>query len=208
MNARRTALATLAIVALALVGCTSTPSQPSDSPAASADPGASASPDVSPDPSPVAIPSDCRGLISPDVYDATFGDTPLNDPAVLPPDEAGVVQPAVSPVGATPSSILASAVQLRCAWKDPRADISHVLVTVATVDASVGLQYLDELSTEGRTCGEAHGGRRCQLIQPNEQYGVDEGYTDFLRGDVFISVGQANFPTNDLLGSIVTTMWG
>jgi hypothetical protein len=145
--------------------------------------------------------------MNPQVYTAIFGDTPLNDPAVVGSEGAGKVEPTAAPAGATAQEVLSSATQLRCIWRDPNADITYLEATVATVDTAIAATYLDGLPAGGYTCTEANGGRQCQLIKPNEQYPVDEGHTEFVRDAVYISVNQANFPTKNLLGAIVATLW-
>ena len=92
--------------------------------------------------------------------------------------------------------------------RDPGADITYLWASVAIVDPLIGGQFMREREAEGFTCEQMHGGVRCQLIQPNEMYPVDEGFTHFLRDDVYVYVGQANLVTNDLLGDIVAQVWG
>jgi hypothetical protein len=168
-----------------------------------------AAPSTTPAPqaAPVNIPNDCRQLVDPQTYAATFGGTPLNDPNVIGPVAAGAVEPSAPPAGATTKAILSSATQLRCIWRDPGADVTYLEATVATVDAVVAAQYLDELPASGYTCTMANGGQQCQRVQPDPQYPVDVGDTSYLRDNVYIYVGQANFPTHNLIGSIVATLW-
>ncbi|MCU1584894.1 MAG: hypothetical protein JWM49_1450 [Microbacteriaceae bacterium] len=142
-------------------------------------------------------------------YGSVFGDTPLNDPAMLDGGTpSGHVTPSAPPPGASQAEVLQSATELICIWRDPAADITGLQVTVARVDPAVAKAYLAGLTAKGYTCGEAHSGLRCGLIKPNATYPVDEGYTSFLRDDIYIDVSQANFPTNDLIGKIVGTLWG
>jgi hypothetical protein len=210
MTIRRIAVVALALGALALSGCTSPVPLPGGSPSASSPASSMPTPPVSaaPQAPAVAIPKDCRKLVNPQTYSATFGATPLNDPTVIDPTDAGAVQPSTPPAGATAAQILKSAVQLHCVWRDPAADITYLEATVATVDAAVAKQYLDSLPASGYTCKDANGGRQCQRVQPDPQYPVDDANTSYLRDSVYIFVGQANFPTNNLMGSIVATIWG
>jgi hypothetical protein len=217
---RSTAIATtIALAALALSACGTAEDAPSGSPSASS----VALPTPTPTPTPtkptppasappqapaVAIPKDCRSLVNAQTYAATFGNTPLNDPAVIDPADAGAVQPSTPPAGATAAQILKSAIQLHCVWRDPGADITYLEATVATVDAAVAKQYLDSLPASGYTCKNASSGRQCQRVQPDPQYPVDDATTSYLRDSVYIFVGQANFPTKNLMGSIVATIWG
>lgn len=151
---------------------------------------------------------DCRSLVSADRYDDIFLGTPLNDPGTVDVSITGVLTPTAPPEGASPEEILAAAAQLRCIWRDPGADITSIAVTIARVDVAVADAHLDEIAASGYTCTEAHSGRACQLVQPNDQYPVDEAFTYFLRDDVYISVVQANFPTDDLLGDMASVIWG
>ncbi len=207
---RLAAVAAIALSAFAVVGCTPAV-QPS--PTVHPDPGPShtrqvPSPSSTPSTAPaVAIPRDCHQLVSPDSYKRTFGDTPLNDPGFVGPDGAGAVTPSAPPPGANASQILSSAVQLYCVWRDPRADITGIAVTVATVDGAVARGHLDELAAQGYTCKDVHGGRQCQKVEKDPEYPVDDGFTSFSRDDVYLSVTQSNFPTNDLIGRIVATLW-
>ncbi|HEV7955909.1 MAG: hypothetical protein JWL94_2182 [Microbacteriaceae bacterium] len=146
--------------------------------------------------------------MSPTAYAATFGDLPLNHPAVVGPRDAGAVTPSSPPTGATAEEILSHATQLRCIWRDPMADITYLAATIGTADTATGRLHLEELAASGYTCVGVHGGTRCQMVKPDETYPVDEGYTAFLRDDIYIYVGQANFATEDLLGEFVDNLWG
>jgi len=214
MPAHRLALvtSTVALAALLLTGCMSPSPAPSGSPSASASASAGGS---SPSPSAsasaaadaVAIPKDCKAIVSPAVYAKTFGETPLNDPAVVDAEFAGAIAPVTPPAGAAADEVLASAAQLRCVWKDPRADITNLQASIGTVDPAVATGYLTSLAAQGFTCGAKYGGQQCQRISQNEQYPVQDGRTYFLRGTTWITVLQSNFATNGLMGQIVGTLW-
>jgi len=214
MPAHRLALvtSTVALGALLLTGCTAPSPTPSGSPSASASasaggssPSPSASTSVTADA--VAIPKDCTAIVSTAVYAKTFGSTPLNDPALGEADSLGVVTPSTPPAGAAPDEILASAAQLHCIWKDPRADITYLEATIGTVDPAVATAYLATLPAQGFTCAAKYEGQQCQRITKDEQYPVDDGRTYFLRGSTWIFVGQANFPTNGLIGQMAAVLW-
>lgn len=202
------AAAALAASTLCLAGCTTfgggTDSSPSTSPSA---PAASAS--ASPSATGVALPADCAGLVSPEVYAAIFGATPLNDAGFLGPDAAryGAVAPSVPPTNATTAETIDSAAQLRCLWRYPDADTTAISITVGNVDRTLGEQYLTELEAQGYTCADANDGRRCQRIQQNPTYPVQDGHTVFLRDTVVIGVSQSNYPTDDLLGDLTAAIW-
>jgi hypothetical protein len=210
MTIRRIAVVVFALSALAVSECTSSAPLPSGSPSASnpARPGPTPTASAAASTRTVNIPADCRKLVDPQTYAATFGNTPLNDPAVIAPEAAGAVQPKASSAAASVQQVLDDATQLRCVWRDPGADITYLQTTIATVDASIAKQYLDSLPASGYTCIDANGGRQCQRVQPDPQYPVDNAHTAYLRDNVYIDVGQANFPTHNLMGSIVATIWG
>ncbi|MEO7123678.1 MAG: hypothetical protein ABI400_11295 [Lacisediminihabitans sp.] len=204
------------LLAFMLSGCTPNTSDSPATPASSAmaTPGAapapttSATPSAAPQKAAFTIPSDCHNLVNAATYSAVFAGTPLNDPRVVNPGEAGPLQPKTAPSGVTPEVVLASATQLRCVWRDPGADVTYLEATVATVDPAVASTYLDALAAQGYTCKQANGGRQCQLVAPNTQYPVDDAHTVLLRDTVYIYVGQSNFKTTNLMGSIATTIWG
>ena len=201
------ALAAL-VLAVVLAGCapgTPTPAEPGAS--ASAPESENPVPTVPPPPAVAAIPTDCRDIVDPATYAATFGEGPLNDPQAIDPSEAGELTPTPAPVGATYREIIASATELRCLWRQWDADLTYLQVEIGTVPTNVGLARLDQLSAEGYTCEDTLDGRRCQQISTIEGYDVDEGDTQFLRDDVYIQVGQANFTTNGLLAAIVDRVW-
>lgn len=217
MTDRRPAVVALLIASLALAGCAELFEFPAPSPAASGSPSPSPTAEDAPPeaPAPVpgsasgaVIPTDCRTLVSLEVYEATFGDVPLNDPGYTDAGKVGVLRPTEPPEGATVQEIIESQTRLGCLWRDPAADITYLWASVAIVDPLIGGQFMREREAEGFTCWQMHGGERCQLIQPNEVYPVDEGFTHFLRDDVYVYVGQANIVTNDLLGDVVAQLWG
>jgi len=205
MTAHPLALVALVLGALALGGCTggTAPSGGTPSPSATQ----SESPSPSATARSVALPKDCLSVVKKTRYEPTFGDTPLNDPGVVDAADAGVVEPTPSPAGATASEVLANAVELHCVWRDPGADITYLEVSMAHVDSAVATGYLTELASKSYSCTDTLGGRSCTLVKPNEQYPVDEGYTSFLRDDVFISIAEANFPSPSLLADMVAALW-
>ena len=216
MTDRRPAVVALLIASLALTGCADLFDFPAPSPAASGAPSPSPSDEAAPAPAPApapvsasgaVIPTDCRALVSQEVYEATFAGVPLNDPDAIAAGAVGVQRPTEPPEGATVQEIVESRTQLACLWRQTKADITYLWASVANVDPHIGGQFMREREAEGFTCEPMHGGERCQLIQPNQTYPVDEGFTHFLRDDVYVYVGQANLATNDLLGDIVAQVW-
>jgi len=179
--------------------------------------GGSASPSRSPSPDAAAstpvIPESCETVVDPQTYASTFEGTPLNSPGVVGQEggeyfiPTGRVDPVAPAEGATPGQVVANQTQLRCIWRDPRADISGLTVEIATVDPAIAALYLASLPADGFECTSVEGGERCQRVRQDEQYPVGVGDTVFLRDSVVITVWQANFPTDNLLGSLVSTVW-
>lgn len=57
-------------------------------------------------------------------------------------------------------------------------------------------------------CTDRLGETVCQFTRTEEQYGTDSTQTVLVRDDVVVTVRQSNYPTDDLLGAIVTRIWG
>lgn len=170
-------------------------SSPSDSaastPGASA-PGTSATPTSTPTPTaaPVAIPSDCRAIVSPAVL-SYFGDTPLNDPLT------GVA------TGTQPDQ------SLICLWRDPRADTTFLVTKISRENRGPALDLLNGLAeTQGFACFTPDGGTRCEKTWQNETYPVTDGRTLFWRDDVLIDTTYSNVAPPDYTSSIIAALWG
>lgn len=162
-----------------------------------------------PETGPVALPVDCTDIVDRATYSATFGDIPLN------PVEfggsgtsSGVVTPTTPPAGASARDVVGAANELSCLWRDPRADVSGISVAMGHLSPAPGTAALDGFASQGYTCSTVHGGRSCQLVTPDPQYPVERTQTYWLRDDVVVTVDQTNVPTNDLIGSIATRLWG
>lgn len=215
------------LIALALAGCvadgpvkipatglgSSVPTAPTTS--ASAQPSDPASPVTSvPAPATFSIPTDCTKIVNPTTYATAFGNTPLNDPGVTgkPGTEyytaTGVVTPSASSPGAALKVVMANSIQLRCIWRYPQADITYLQVEIGTVDPTVAARYLDALPAQKFACSDLNAGRVCRFQEQLVEYPVVAAHTEFVRDSVYIQVDQANFKTNNLLGAIVTTVWG
>jgi len=204
----RGAAVVAALGCLLLGGCASEapPPAPADSSAPTQTqtqtPTASAEPTVPPAPEVAAIPTDCRSVVDPETYAATFDTVPLDDG-----EGTGALTPTPAPVGATYGEIISSAVELFCNWDDPASDFTFLQLFMGRVPVNVGKARLDQLAAEGYDCEEVFGGRRCQDISVREGYDVEEGDTHFLRDDVYIRVGQSSFPTTGLLEAVVDRVW-
>ncbi len=166
-------------------------------------------PSRSPSPTPTerttVLPVDCTKVISADRYATELAPTPLNDPAYLAPDRANAVKPVAPPPGAGFAEQLADAVELRCIWRAPGTDAPSMTLTEAHVPMDAATSYLSRAKLLHYNCADTHGGRECQKAQ--QRRGVAVLHTVFLRDDVFIDVTQSDFITNDIVGSIVATLW-
>ncbi len=90
---------------------------------------------------------------------------------------------------------------------DPNADITHLSVEVGHITADASAALITTLQGQGYACESANGGTQCSITTPNPQYPVDDNWTYLFRDDIIILVDQANFPTNNLMGSLVAEIW-
>jgi hypothetical protein len=195
MNPRIAAGAAALLLVTLLTGCGSTGSGsagPSESgePSSSSSPDGSASPSPSPTPTetPIALPSDCRAILSDDVL-AQLDGIPLNDAAFGPSgvDDDGT---------------------LTCIWADPKADTTRLVTTISLMNRGPALDMLNALvADEGFTCFTPDGGTRCEKTWPNTQYPVTDGRTLFWRDDVLIDSEYSNLAPEGYTSSIVAHLF-
>lgn len=196
MKPRFAGAAAAAALLLALTACTPQAggdSSPSPSPTggdtAGAEETGTPSPSPTPTPTSVALPTDCRAILS-DAVLAELGDTPLNDAAF-----------GASGVGADGT--------LTCNWADPRADTTRLTTTISKMNRGPALDMLNALATtEGFSCFTPDGGTRCEKTWPNEQYPVTDGRTLFWRDDVLIDTRYSNLAPAGYTSSIVEHIFG
>jgi hypothetical protein len=207
----RTALVGGAVLvgALALTGCaaSSEPAPPAETVTVTPTPDATDASAPAPEEDGGAdavatFPATCRDVVDPADYDAIFGGTPLNDPAFTEVPEDGVVDESVVVDGP-----LAGGTRLFCVWADPQADITSLRLSMGDAAAAGADAYLASLASQDYTCEERLQGDWCQRIGADETYPVEIAHTFFVRDDVYISVDQANFPTDGLLDDIVARVW-
>lgn len=190
MNRRLAAGSTAVLLIALLTACGSGTgggeSSPDAEPSASATPGSSATPSPTPTlttPA-VALPTDCRAILSEDVL-SQLGDTPLNDAAFGP-----------SGVGDDGT--------LTCIWRDPGADTTGLVTTISRMNRGPALDMLNALVTnEGFTCFTPDGGTRCEKTWQNAQYPVTDGRTLFWRDDVMIDTEYSNLAPTGYTSSII-----
>lgn len=217
-NARRQAAGiaiVLAATATLLSGCTgNTAAEPTASTSTSAsttpDPSATTTPapSTSTTPRPTStitpvpgvdydggtVPDTCDGLVTTSKWKDSFLRAPLNDPAVV-GDPVEIPKSVFTPV------LQPDGKRLSCVWRDPRADITYLSITVQVVDSSKAFGVLQGL--QGFQCEHLAEGYRCQRISTDDQYGVETGVTYFTRGDIAIDISQANVPTSGLLDDVM-----
>lgn len=160
-----------------------------DEPRDAEDPTPAPAPTPTPTPTPVAMPTDCRAVLSPDVL-AQMKDIPLNSPVF---GESGVLADG----------------SLHCIWGDPRADITRLFTTFSKMNRGPALDMLNKLADEeGFTCFTPDGGTRCEKTWDNPQYPVTDGRTLFWRDGLMIDTQYANMAPKGYTSGIVETLWG
>lgn len=195
MKPRLTGAAAALLLLVALTACTpqtgGASASPSPAGSETADPEQTGSPSPSPTPTsaPVALPTDCRAILS-DAVLAELGETPLNDAAFGP---SGVDSDGT----------------LTCIWADPGADTSGLTTTISRMNRGPALDMLNALANdEGFSCFTPDGGTRCEKTWPNAQYPVTDGRTLFWREDVLIDTRYSNLAPSGYTSSIVEHLFG
>lgn len=190
MKPRLTGAAAALLLLVALTACTpqtgGASASPSPAGSETTDPEQTGSPSPSPTPisAPVALPTDCRAILS-DAVLAELGETPLNDAAFGP-----------SGVGSDGT--------LTCIWADPGADTTGLTTTISRMNRGPALDMLNALANdEGFSCFTPDGGTRCEKTWPNAQYPVTDGRTLFWREDVLIDTRYSNLAPSGYTSSIV-----
>lgn len=190
MKPRLTGAAAALLLLVALTACTpqtgGASASPSPAGSETADPEQTGAPSPSPTPisAPVALPTDCRAILS-DAVLAELGETPLNDAAFGP-----------SGVGSDGT--------LTCIWADPGADTTGLTTTISRMNRGPALDMLNALANdEGFSCFTPDGGTRCEKTWPNAQYPVTDGRTLFWREDVLIDTRYSNLAPSGYTSSIV-----
>jgi hypothetical protein len=198
MKTRSVAVAAAALTLVAaLTACTPTapPSSgggtggTSASPTGKSTPSPSkSSPSPSPTSTPVALPTDCKAILSADVL-AQLGSTPLNSPVF------------------GPSGVQADG-SLICIWADPGADTTNITTTISRKYRGEALDMLNDLvKTQGFSCYTPDKGTRCEKEWPDPKYPVTDGRTLFWRGDVLIDTRYSNLAPTGYTSSIVASIF-
>ena len=193
MNARVASAAAVLALIVTLTACGSSGGGGGDGePAASASASASgtSTPEASSTPTPtpttkaIALPTDCRAILSESVL-AQLDGIPLNDAAF------------------GPSGVDADGT-LTCIWADPRADTTTLVTTISAMNRGPALDMLNALADdEGFSCFTPDKGTRCEKTWPNTQYPVTDGRTLFWRDDILIDTRYSNLAPSGYTSSIV-----
>lgn len=138
---------------------------------------------------PVALPTDCRAILSADVL-SQLGTTPLNDPAM-------------GPSGALGDGTLV------CIWRDPAADTTGLVTRITRMDRGPALDMLNDLvSTQGFSCYTPDDGTRCEKTWINPTYPVNDGRTLFWRDGVLIDTQYSNLAPTGYTASVIASIFG
>jgi hypothetical protein len=177
-----------AAIALGLSACAPEPATDAASGSTGSTPAASSTSHSTRTPTPtttaVAMPTDCRALLSPAVLDA-LKDTPLNDPAF-------------APNGTQPDGSLV------CVWGDPRADTTRLSTTISRMNRGPALDMLNKLVAEqGFTCYTPDAGTRCEKTWQDPTYPVTDGRTLFWRDGILIDTTYSNLSPSGYTSSVV-----
>ncbi|QWS33698.1 hypothetical protein [Curtobacterium aetherium] len=139
-----------------------------------------------------ALPTDCRVLVPATEYDRLFSGTPLADPAGSEAGSGGEGPP----------------VDLSCIWRDPRADVSGLVVNLGAGSSEEARDYEGLLARSGYSCADSGPGRLCTMTTTDTVYPVDTTFTYYSEGATWVLIRQTNFPTNGLLAAIQQQVWG
>jgi hypothetical protein len=150
-----------------------------------------------------SIPDGCTGLIPPADYDRIFEYSPVQQ---LRPALPGKTDPHIrQPRDSYPAFFDAS--KLYCIWQDQRADISGLTVEVGTATVAELAEQQADFEKDDFTCTDVHDGRSCQKVTQDDGFPVEETTTFYTRDTTWIQIRQVAFPTDNLLGGIVSQIW-
>ncbi|WP_223171773.1 hypothetical protein [Microbacterium sp. NIBRBAC000506063] len=199
MDTRLRATAAWAALVLAgvLVGCGGTApaenTDPAPDPAGTAspeEPGAEPTADPSDPVDGIALPTDCRAILSEDVL-AQLEGVPLNHEAFS--GQTGVLDDG----------------SLRCIWANPAADTTSLATVISRVVRGPALDLLNDLADdEGFLCYSPDEGTRCEKTWENEEYPVTDGRTLYWRGGILIDTQYSNLAPSGYTASIVESIFG
>lgn len=196
MAAPRPTVAALVLAAAAVLLTACAP-EPGAAPGGTNAPGtaspsasvSTASPTPTPSATRIALPSDCRAILSAPVL-AQLASTPLNDPAFG--GDAGK-----QPDGA-----------LHCIWGQPSTDTGRLVTEISYMNRGPALDMLNQLQNDqGFTCFTPDRGTRCEKTWQDATYPVTDGRTLFWRDDVLIDTRYSNLAPDGYTSSIIAALW-
>ncbi|GAA2002190.1 hypothetical protein [Microbacterium ulmi] len=186
-------IAASVLLAVALAGCAPDSPAPggSESSTSTGTPGPDSTATGTPTPDPtstaaasVAVPTDCRAILSESVLSQLEG-IPLNDPAW-----------GLSGVQSDGS--------LKCIWAQPGADSTGLTTVISKVGRGPALDMLNALMTDQAfTCYQPDTGTRCEKQWPNPTYPVTDGRTLYWRDGILIDTTYSNLSPSGYTASIV-----
>ncbi|MDR6200341.1 hypothetical protein QE374_002250 [Microbacterium sp. SORGH_AS428] len=195
MTLRRSSKTTLlaasaALLALAAAGCAPDPSPAPTGSAlrASSSPAPTATATPTPTATPVAIPTDCRQILT-DAVLAQLADVPLNDPAF-------------GTAGAQADG------SLTCIWGSPATDTGRLTTTISKKSRGPALDMLNALVGEGFTCYTPDNGTRCEKVWVDPQYPVNDGRTLFWRDDVLVDTQYVGLAPSGYTDAVISRVFG
>lgn len=136
---------------------------------------------------PVAIPTDCRQILS-DAVLAQLADVPLNDPAF-------------GTAGAQADG------SLTCIWGSPATDTGRLTTTISKKSRGPALDMLNALVGEGFTCYTPDGGTRCEKVWVDPQFPVNDGRTLFWRDDVLIDTQYIGLAPSGYTDAVISRVF-
>jgi hypothetical protein len=182
----------LVLAAALLTSCVPEPGPvPATTGAADASPGASGSPAATPTPSPtlIALPTDCRALLSPEVL-AQLDGVPVNDPAFG--ADAGVQKDG----------------SLHCIWGRPDPETTRLQTEISYLNRGPALDMLNALQKDqGFTCFTPDGGTRCEKTWQDSLRPVTDGRTLFWRDGVLVDTRYSNLAPDGYTSAVVAHLW-
>ncbi|MEN2738294.1 hypothetical protein ABCS02_10925 [Microbacterium sp. X-17] len=179
----------LALAAVVLSACVPEPSAVPTGPESTAT--ASPSPTATPSPTPtlIALPTDCRAVLGPEVLTQLDG-VLLNDPGFG------------SDAGRQPDG------SMHCIWGRAYTDTGRLWTAFSYLDRAPALDMLDELQKdEGFTCFTSDGGTRCEKTWADATSPVMDGRTLFWRDGVLIDTRYSIIAPTGYTSSLIAHLW-
>ncbi|MBP1301500.1 hypothetical protein [Curtobacterium sp. 1310] len=150
------------------------------------------------DPTAVAsIPTSCRGAVPAGAYDRLFGG---REAIQVFPSPGGVV-PSVSGSGVV--------TELYCLWGGSDGPGPGLALTVGTANGEqLASRESSFFGDQDTVCSVEGPARVCRASSTDVETGAAQARTWYSRGDTWVEIDQADFPTDGLLDAVVGEIWG